>query len=268
MTDRNLQNEAERYVEDGDYKLSDFGHPNYRDRIDSITILAILVAFTIPLFVEGFRHYADVDILVSYFCGATTLIFYMFYTVDYYDKIWSKWYSLPEDFGFFRIYSLVTGVVVIAAMTVWPQYWYVYLCALFGILTWKKISTKNKYEIAFRKTYPRNDACKTDEEKQELCVFLLAQNMARNFKILGFYASGLVAITLAVLYWLEFTKVSYPVLGQTISCNILFSIVSIFYAGRLSTFWYKKIRVLLDFMVGEVKEGNVKYFLTENRKLL
>jgi hypothetical protein len=254
-----------RTAVDGDYVLSDFGNPNYKDRIDSVTVLSILVAFTIPLFVEGFKRYPDLDIAASYFLGATVLIFFMFYTVDYYEKIWSRWFSLPEDFGFFRIYSLVTGVIVIAAMTVHPEYWYIYISVLFLILSIKKYSTRKKYERAFRKEYPTNDDCDDD---QKLCVFLLVQNMSRNFLILGFYASVPIAVALAFLLSAKIWPFKYSVFGRDISGDFLFLGLSIFYAGRLITFWYKKVRVLLKFMVEEVEKGNVRYYATENRKLL
>src|SRR5438128_1679678 len=92
-------------------------HPGRTERVDTATVLAILVAFNIPLFAEGFRHFTDLDKCASYFFGALTFVFFMLYMVDYYEKIWTRWFSLPSDTGFFRMYSLAAGSIIIGAMT-------------------------------------------------------------------------------------------------------------------------------------------------------
>jgi len=262
-------------------KFKEFGRAEYRDRIDTNTILSILIAFTIPIFAEAFKHIRDLSMACSYFAGAVSLIFFMLYTVDYYEKIWIRWYSLPDDFSFFRVFSLFFGVIVIAAMNEFPQFWYWYLSLLFFVLTKKKYSIKNKYIKSFDAEFGSYTQC---ESTQMQCRYLLAENMAHNFWKWGLLLSIPVAILLTFLYIKNFVPIDLDVPEQLksglckipdvaprtetpckITGNSLFIALSILYTAILAFFWLKKIRVGLSFMVTQVEKGSTDFFINENR---
>lgn len=179
-----------------EYSFSDFGKRQYRDIVDPVTILTILIAFTIPLFSKGFTS-SNIDIGVSYISGAIALIFFMLYMVDYYEKIWLDYYSLPTDISFFRIYCLVVGVIVISLMDSYPIWWSCYMSALFLVMSIKKYSTRRLYESALEKEFGKE---LNGLDQKYVCAYFLAQNMSTNFFVLGFLVSVFVSLVLAAAF--------------------------------------------------------------------
>ncbi len=245
-----------------DSKLSSRLYAPRYDKLDTTTILSILVAFTIPLFTDAFRHYADLTVATSFLFGALVLIFFMLYTVDYYEKIWVKWFALPNDFAFFRVYSLVTGVIVIALMNVVPQFWYWYISALFLLLSWKKYKTKNQYQKAFDAKYGSVNRC---PHKVRKATYFLAENMSRNFRLYGFILSLPVSAALTLAYYWPSAELSVVVLGRSFSGNVVYIGTGSVYAAVLVGFWYKKVRGGINYMVEQVEAGNFEFFEKENR---
>lgn len=244
-----------------EYGLKDFGAKANSEKVDTTTILAILVAFNIPLFTDAFRNFTDLEIFASLFFGALTLIFFMLYLVDYYEKIWVRWFSLPNDFIFFRVYSLVFGVVVIAVMNVFPQYWYWYLSALFLVMSLKKYSTRRRYMVAFNIAHKSFSQCGSDTDK---AVCLLARNMSYNFLFYGFVLSVPAAVVLNAAYIWGGPEVAFSIGKLTFHGNASYVIGSALYCALLVGFWWRKIRSGLNYMVNAVEKGDFDFFDREN----
>jgi hypothetical protein len=244
------------------FGLKEFGAEARSEKVDTTTILAILVAFNIPLFTEAFRKFTDLDVFASYFFGALTLIFFMLYLVDYYEKIWVRWFSLPDDFVFFRVYSLVLGVITIAIMNVFPEYWYWYLSILFLVMSLKKYSTRRQYMAAFDAAHGSFSQCKNKSDK---AVCLLARNMSKNFFVYGFvYSIPVAALISAANHWggqnIAFTvgKLPFHGNGYYIAASALWSLI-------LCGFWLHKIRSELNYFVTAVEKGDFEFFDKVNK---
>ncbi|RYD94229.1 MAG: hypothetical protein EOP50_09840 [Sphingobacteriales bacterium] len=248
------------------FKLEEFGlkpaaDGRVADKLDTTTILSILVAFNIPLFTEAFKNWSDLTVSTSYFFGALTLIFYMLYLTDYYEKVWTRWFSLPTDLGFFRVYSLVTGVIIIALMTVFPVIWFWYVTILISILTYKKYTTRWAYIEAFNIEYETVQQCTNNMDR---AILALAENMSTNFLKYGVLLSLVASLLLSTVYHLDQGQ-QWSIQGVSFYGKPYFMLLSTAWSLVLVFFWYRKIRSGLSFIAREAERGNFEFFEEENR---
>lgn len=239
------------------HSLEEFGKPEYKDPIVPVNMLMVLMGFSLLLFNNVFENSDDIIVFSSSLFGAIFLIGFMLYVSDYHEKIWEKYFSLPEDRMFFRFYGIITGIIVISAMNVAPEYWCWYIVILFFLMYFKKKSTKNSYEEAFYDRYGKISDC---DSKIDIARLHLAGAFTTNFLLLGLGGSIVFAV------FIEFLKHNTVISGAVSANGITDFIYSAyFWANATYTlvfvgFWVWKIRTNLNSFVKALENENVEFF--------
>lgn len=236
-------------------KLSDFGLAKYRDSLVPVNILMVLMGFCILLFNRAVEFWGNSIRVSSVICGSVYMIAYMFYISEYYEKLWEPNFSLPFDKMFFRIYSLIIGVVIITFMHNFPEYWYFYTLFLMLILYVKKNNTRKCFQKAFNVDYPVFDECQDGVLKAK---YLLCEDFTVNFLWWGVIFNAVYAIALFILYKNNPSD-SVIIYGVEIFFNY-YSIVSFTLTIVIVSFWVKKVTSGIALMVEKINKGDYEYF--------
>jgi hypothetical protein len=194
-------------------------------------------------------------------CGTTYLLAYMFYLTEYYDRLWEPYFLLPEDKLFFRFYSVTVGIVVIALMQNFPQYWSLYVLGLFFIMYVKKASTRNAYIRAVHAEFGTFEACTDPVVKAR---YNLAKAFTRNFVIWGFwflvpFATIMTASAICNTAGISIRYEPYVDISPT-HFQWIYSGTSVFITLVTVFFWKNKITKGILEMKDRVEEGNYEYF--------
>jgi hypothetical protein len=247
------------------YSLKQFSLPEYSDPIVPVQIMMVMMGFTILLINGIFRSGADlVMTAVAVLSGVIYLISFMFYLTEYYEKLWEPYFLLPEDKLFFRLYSVLVGIVVISLMSKWPEYWALYMIALFLVMYFKKSNTKRKYHRAVNHEFGSYLEC--DKPKIKSC-YVLVDTFTRNF----FYLGIVFLLPFALLMAMAAALVLYPKLliwlngyfGFAISISEARAIyvgTSISVSLLTAVFWSKKLISGLQEMKSQIELGHYAYF--------
>lgn len=247
------------------YSLSEFSRPEYTDPVVPVQILLVMMGFCVALLNQA--DFSEISFSVksiSLVCGIIYIIAYMFYLTEYYEKLWAPYFLLPEDKLFFRIYSLLVGVVVISLMSKWPGYWSFYILALFLVMFDKKRRTRSVFHDAVISQFGSYENCSDGKIKSQ---FVLVDTFTWNFLYLGIITLVPFAVIMCgaafftdspdALIWLN-TKLATDIALENIyavnvGTNILVTLFTV-------AFWSSKITSGLRTMRDQIEEGYYEYF--------
>ena len=247
------------------YSLLEFSRPEYSDPVVPVQMLMVMMGFMLVLFSNAFSENVDWGLFrISIICGTVYLLFFMFYLTEYYEKLWEPYFMLPEDKLFFRIYCLLIGVVVIAFMPRWPQFWPLYVIFLYLIMYKKKKDTRNIFQDAVISEYGNYDSCDNPKTKSQ---YVLVETFTMNFLWLGvvFLAPFALMISLSAIFVMSPELLNY--FNNNFSTNITefgmrwtFVTLNVLVTIPTLLFWSGKIKTGLRQMKNQIEAGHYAYF--------
>jgi hypothetical protein len=247
------------------YELSDFALAEYSDPVVPVQILMVMMGFAIILLNNLSELSMDKLVNnVALVSGVLYLIAFMFYLTEYYEKLWEPYFLLPEDKLFFRMYSVLVGIVVIVLMSKWPVYWSAYVVFLFYVLYLKKRKTRNLFHKAVDLKFGSYSSCDAGKIK---CQYVLVDTFTRNFLHLGILALFPFMIVMCACGLLindagMFAKFNglwtYPFSMSEI--RAIFIATSVITTTVTLVFWFAKITSGLREMRAQIEEGHYAYF--------
>lgn len=227
------------------YDITDFGKEEYKDSLIPVQLLMILMGFSLLLYNRAVEMWPDYYAVVSVVCGATYLIGYMFYMMEYYERIWIDNYALPTDKTFFRIYVLAGGIIIITLMNNWPSYWYFYVLFLMLLMYQKKKDTCHHFQTAVRQKF--GDREEDIAPPKLRALYVNAEVFTVNFRKWGVVFTILWS---SALFYLDYSKES---LGAYVGISVTITLVSV-------SFWISKIKFGLSDFAKKIEAGDHGFF--------
>lgn len=251
------------------YSLKDFSLPEYRDPVVPVQIMMVMMGFTILLLNSAFSASGDRTLVfVALISAVPYLLSFMFYLTEYYEKLWEPYFLLPEDKLFFRFYSVLVGIVVIALMGNWPEYWPSYIIFLFVIMYLKKRKVRATYHAAVQNEYGSYEACSDDKVKS---CYILVDTFTRNFASLGIIPLLPIAMLMSIsallisnAQWLSWLNTQTTFAISSADLRTLYSTTSIIASLGTVVFWAGKINTGLIEMKSQIEMGHYAYFETRD----
>lgn len=188
----------------------------------------------------------------------------MFYMTEYYEKLWEKYYLLPHDKVYFRIYCVIVGVVVIALMPKYPEYWPAYVLILFFLMYLMKNKTRNYFTKAFIHRYSDYENC--DDPKLK-CQYVLVNTFTDNFLLLGvLLLIPFVVLMCGTAFLLQNSEaissalLAHQYYPNNLTLNLIFIGSNVLVTVGTCIFWYEKITTGLVKMQKQIEAGHYGFF--------